>query len=233
MDFILGIGERDFIGKANAVPGRLENFANNQFKDSTNPEKQVREASKLPFGGKGQEIAKLREELALAKLEKGKASGEAKYMRASKSSKAPEEGRALKADGFDGKRSPTTPKEKWRESGVTDLDPPKRKRLSKHRPRSSKAANEVAAMDSVGGRRSLDHSGRQHDSRTAIMPAARKPAPGLPVHGRSSVDLIRSPRHSPEELRPASGDLGRGDYYLVEVTEAGPRRKKKYHTIEV
>lgn len=76
--FIAGIGERYLQGKANNIPQQLENLAKKQFSSGTDSKKQAEQAPTLPSEEKDQEIAKLRKQLAKTKLDKGKASGEAK-----------------------------------------------------------------------------------------------------------------------------------------------------------
>lgn len=82
--FIAGIGERYLQGKANNVPQQLENLAKKQFSSATDTKKQAEQASTLPSEEKDQEIAKLRKQLAEAKLNRGKATGEAKAAKSGK-----------------------------------------------------------------------------------------------------------------------------------------------------
>ncbi len=97
--FITGIGQRYLEGKANGVPQQLENLAKKQFTSTTDTNKQNEPASTLPPKEKDKEISKLRKQLAEVKLDKAKATGEA---RAAKS----EEGHATsKAKSIESEQS--------------------------------------------------------------------------------------------------------------------------------
>lgn len=76
--FITGIGQRYLEGKANSVPQQLENLAKKQFSSTTDTNKQTELASTLPSNEKDKEISKLRKQLAETKVDKAKATGEAK-----------------------------------------------------------------------------------------------------------------------------------------------------------
>jgi len=84
--FFERLGEGYLERKANAIPQQLENMVVKQFKNQTNTEKQAKQASKLPSGEKDQEIARLRRELALVKLDKAKAAADAKQTDAGRTS---------------------------------------------------------------------------------------------------------------------------------------------------
>ncbi len=97
--FITGIGQRYLEGKANSVPQQLENLAKKQFSSTTDTDKQTEPASTLPSKEKDKEISKLKKQLAEMKLDRAKATGEA---RAAKS----EEGHAIsKAKSIESEQS--------------------------------------------------------------------------------------------------------------------------------
>ena len=250
--FLEGIGERYLMGKANAVPAQLEKLVKKQFKDSTNVEKRAKEASKLPSDEKDEEMAMLRKELAETKLQKGLVMGEAKQLRAGKAVKPADE-----VDTFDvlerkstrgGKTAERSEAFGWREALET--------KSTKSNEREKKAIREVEEVEeaerkSMKGsrsvwevegysksaiksqRRSLDHSERSFNPQTAVVRAPRRRSPDLAVGGRSSFDSVVSARETRREVRRESHDLGRDDYFVVEVIEPARIRRKKYRTVEV
>ena len=70
-----------FPRKSSTVPQQLENYTIRQFKNGTTTEMQAKKASKAPSVERDQEIARLRNELALLKKEKGEAVAGVKEMK--------------------------------------------------------------------------------------------------------------------------------------------------------
>jgi len=83
--FIEGVGKRYLERKANNIPQQLGNLAKKHVSSATDTRKQAEQASTLPSEEKDQEIVKLMKQLAETKLDKAKASGEAKAVKSEKS----------------------------------------------------------------------------------------------------------------------------------------------------
>jgi hypothetical protein len=194
--------------KPNAVPQQLEKYAIKQFKESTNTEKQAKKASKTPSVEKDQDIAKLRKELALLKVQKGET------IVGTKETKQVGSGRAKVV----------------RDSEKVEVI--ERRRSTDQQPRVKRAEREVAAVEGLDRRRSADQTDDDDDdddSSTAVIivdQGKRRRSTANTPTGRSSMDSVelrREPRyHSPR----TSKDLGRRDLYVVQVTETLPRTRK-------
>ena len=226
--FLERLGEGYLERKANAVPGMLENLAMKQFKNQTNTEKQAKQASKLPSDEKDQEIARLRKELALTKLDKGKATAEAKQLSAGKS-KGKVAADAAALDALDPRRSnKEKPNVHNVKNEVAEMEALGRRSSTRERASVSKTVGEALGLDAVARRRSMDEYDDRQDSRTAIIPASqgrRRRSPTYTAGGRSSMDSVASRHDSRYNSPRQSRDFDRRELYLVEVTEPISRRR--------
>lgn len=207
--FIAGIGERYLQGKANNIPQQLENLAKKQFSSATDTKLQAEQASTLPSGEKDQEIAKLRKQLAETKLNKGKATGEAKAAKSGKG-KAISEAKSVKSEksklskesASETKHSGGSAKEEARlEKGLVPLSidadaaskAAKRKKGSvAGRGRSSSASTATAATES----KASSAKGGRH--------LAKPGNDGGEIHGLEALGAIEARPHKTKNHKAAS-----------------------------
>ena len=220
--FLERLGEGYLERKANAVPQQLENLVMKQFKNQTNTGEQAKQASKLPSDEKDQEIARLRKELALAKLDKGKANAEAKLLSAAKS-KGREAADAGALEALDPRRSSREkPQVHNARRGAAEMEALGRRSSIKESVIAGRVAGGALSSDELARRRSMEEEGGRRHSRTALIPAnqgQRRRSPTYTVGGRSSMDSIES-RHDSRYNSPRhSRDFDHRELYLVEVVE--------------
>ncbi len=226
--FLQRLGEGYLERKANAIPGQLENMAMKQFKNQTNTEKQAKQASKLPSDEKDQEIARLRKELALTKMDKGKATAEAKHISAGKpKGKVAADAGALEA--LDPRRSnKSKPQVHNAKNEAAEMEGLGRRSSTRERSSAAKVDRGAIELDTMARRRSMDENDDRRDSRTALIPAShgrRRRSPTYTAGGRSSMDSIESRHDSRYNSPRQSRDFDRRELYLVEVTEPISRRR--------
>jgi hypothetical protein len=191
--------------KAKAIPQQLQSYSIKQFKDSTTTDKQVKKTSTLPSMEKDQEIARLRKELALLKVQKGDAVVESKE---------------TKQVVFGGAKAT---KEKERVEVI------ERERSVDQQPKIKSPVAKIANMAVVERRRSASQTDNDDDSQTAVITVDQGRGRRSSAYTSStrsstdSVELRREPRyHSPR----TSKDLGRRDFCVVQVTEPLPRTRQ-------
>lgn len=191
--------------KATTIPQQLQSYSIKQFKESTPTEKQVKRAPTLPSMDRDEEIARLRKELALLKVQKGEAAA------------AYKETKQLASSGAKASRE------------KEQVEVIERRRSAEQPPKTRSPVTEVAAMEGLERRRSLGQTKSDDDSSTMVITVdqgRRRRSSAYTSTSRSSSDSIdrrREPRyHSPR----TSKDLGRRDLYIVQVTEPLPRTRK-------
>jgi hypothetical protein len=189
--------------KANAIPQQLQNYSIKQFKESTVTDKQAKQASTLPPMDKDQEIARLRKELALLKLQKGEAVA-----------------KPANQTGSGGAKATTK---------VDEVDVLARRRPAEQPPKAKRADKEAVSVERSDRKSSAGQTDSDSDSRTAVITVdqgrRRRSSANTPT-GRSSSDSSERHRENRYHSARKSNDLGRRDFYVVQVTEPQPRPRK-------
>lgn len=188
-----------------AIPQQLEHYRIKQFKYSTTAEKQPRKASKSSSTENNLEMAGLRKELALLKVEDGQTVA-----------KAIEAKQAVPGGG-------NTARDSERVEVVA------RRRPVDQQPKIKRAERDVAGVEGLERRRSAAQSDSDNDSHTTVITVdegRRRRSSVITSSGRSSTDSIER-RREPRYYSPRrSKDLGRRDFYVVQVTEPLPRARR-------
>jgi hypothetical protein len=189
--------------KANAIPQQLQNYSIKQFKESNVPDKQAKKATTPPPMDKDQEITRLRKELALLNLQNGGPVAREASQMASGGPKATKK--------------------------VEVVEVLARRRSVEQPPKAKKAEKEAVSVERSDRKSSAGQTDSDSDSRTAVITVdqgkRRRSSANTPT-GRSSSDSSERHRENRYHSARTSNDLGRRDFYVVQVTEPQPRARK-------
>jgi hypothetical protein len=194
--------------KASTTPRQLEHYTAKRFKDSPVAERQAKKIIIQPSQDKDQEIARLRKELELLKMEKSKFVTEMKEVKEVRKSSNLGGAKAVKQE---------------------KVEVVERRRSADQQPKVKKAGREIVAVKEPERRPSVSQREYDSDSSSTVIivdEGRRRRSSASTVSGRSSNDAIER-RREPRYYSPrTSNDLGRQDLYVVEVTEAAPKTRK-------
>ena len=237
MDFLERVGEGYLTRKANAVPGQLENLVKKQFKDSTNTEKQAKQASTLPSSQKDKEIADLRKQLANYQLDKVNAKTEAQSDTRSVTSKSKAAKSNASSKASEERRSSHHPASVVGED-ASETKPSKAASSGRRSEQKSTASDGYSAISPKRQNKSRMSSGPHEEADDASSGYA----PSLPEpkeHKRKPSKHARDARiivAESEERREPTGydftsrrgsDEEMGDLCVIEVIEDPPPRRKR------
>jgi hypothetical protein len=198
----------DFLDRNASSASQLEHYTIKQFNDSPVAERQAKKSTIQPPHGKDQEIARLRKELELLKMEKRKFVTQRKELKEVRQSSSPGSAKAVEEER---------------------VEVVERRRSANQQPKVKKAQREVVAVKEPERRPSVSQFEHDSDSTTAVIivdEGRRRRSSASTVSGRSS-DHSTERRREPRYYSPrTSQDLGRRDLYVVEVTEAVPKTRK-------
>jgi hypothetical protein len=194
--------------KASTTPQRLEHYTIKQFKDNSVAERQANKTTIQPSQDEDQEIARLRKELELLKMEKSKFVTETKEVKEVRKSSNPGSAKAVKEE---------------------KVEVVERRRSADQQPKVKKAEREIVVVKEPERRPSVSQSEYNSDSPATVIivdEGRRRRSSASTISGRSSDDSIER-RREPRYYSPrTSKDLCRRDLYVVEVTEAVPKSRK-------
>jgi hypothetical protein len=194
--------------KASTTPQQLEHYTIKQFKDSSVAERQAKKTTIQPSHDTDQEIARLRKELELLKMEKSKFVTETKEVKEVRKSSNPGSAKAVKQE---------------------KVEVVERRRSADQQPKVKKAERDIVAVKEPERRPSVSQREYGSDSSSTVIivdEGRRRRSSASTVSGRSS-DNSTERRREPRYYSPrTSNDLGRRNLYAVEVTEALPRTRK-------
>jgi hypothetical protein len=191
-----------------STTSQLEQYTIKQFNDSPVEERQAKKITIQPSHDKDQEIASLRKELELLRMEKSKFVTETKEVNKVRELPSPGSAKAAKEE---------------------KLEVVGRRRLADQQPKVKKMEREVVAVKESERRPSVSRFEYDSDSPATVIivdEGRRRRSSASTVSGRSS-DVSTERRREPRYYSPrTSQDLGRRDLYVVEVTEAAPKTRK-------
>ena len=194
--------------KASTTPQQLEHRTIKQFKDSPVAERQGKKVIIQPSQDKEQEIARLRKEPELLEMRKTKFVTETKEVKEVRKSSNPGSAKAVKQE----------------KGEVVE-----RRRSADQQPKVKKAGREIVAVKEPEQRPPVSQREYDSDSLSTVIivdEGRRRRSSSSTVTGRSS-DNSTERRREPRYYSPrTSNDLGRRDFYVVEVTEAVPKTRK-------
>jgi hypothetical protein len=198
----------DVLDRKASTTSQLEHYMTKQFKDSPVTERQAKKTTIQPSQDKDQEIARLRKELELVRMGKGKFVTETEEVNEVRKSSSPGSAKAVKEE---------------------KLEVVGRRRSADQQPKVKKTEREIMAIKESERRPSVSRSEYDSDSPTTVIivdEGRRRRSSASTVSRRLADDSIER-RREPRYYSPrTSQDLGRRDLYIVEVTEAAPKTRK-------